>query len=47
MVRHTVDVLGKAAVFTEPLLNDPELIWITTGELYAYSREFYDRERGL
>jgi hypothetical protein len=48
MLRHTVDVLGKGGgLYMGLFLNDPELIWAAAGELYAYSREFYDRERGV
>lgn len=48
MIRHTVDVLGKGGgLYTGLFLNDPEFAWAATSELYAYSREFYDRERGI
>lgn len=48
MIRHTVDVLGKGGgLYMSLFLNDSELNWAATSELYAYSREFYDKERGI
>lgn len=46
-VRETVDIYGRGGGFTANLFErDPELLWDSAVELYAYSREFYDREQG-
>jgi hypothetical protein len=46
-VRESVDIYGKSGGFTANLFErDPELLWDATGELFAYSREYYDREQG-
>jgi uroporphyrinogen-III decarboxylase len=46
-VREAVDMYGRGGGFTANLFErDPEALWDATCELYAYSREFYDREQG-
>ena len=47
-IRKTVEVLGKhGGYYTSAIVpSNPELTWDGTWELYSYSREFYDRERG-
>ena len=45
MVRKTIDMYAaRGGVYSSFYLSDPELLWIGTNELYAYSREFYDNE---
>ena len=47
LVDHTVDVYGKSGgYFTSIFGGKPEDIWNMTAELYYYSREYYDKERG-
>ncbi|MDR0839722.1 MAG: hypothetical protein LBN99_08815 [Oscillospiraceae bacterium] len=47
LVRDTVDKMApKGGFYGGLFITDPELLWLATNELYAYSREFYDRERG-
>jgi hypothetical protein len=48
MIRKSVDLLGPAGGYLATLFiaNDPELLWHSLNELYAYSREFYDKEQG-
>ncbi len=47
MIRKTVDLYGKGGGFYTILFDRaPERIWAAISELYAYSREFYDLERG-
>lgn len=46
-VRETVDIYGKGGgVYVNVMERDPQLLWAIMSELYAYSREFYDKERG-
>ncbi|SHI12443.1 Uroporphyrinogen decarboxylase (URO-D) [Sporobacter termitidis DSM 10068] len=46
-IRNSVDIYGKSGGFTANLFErDPELLWDSVTELYAYSREFYDKEQG-
>ncbi len=43
MIRKTVDLYGKGGGFYAILFDrEPERIWASISELYAYSREFYD-----
>ena len=45
MIRKTVDMYApKGGFMFSAFLNDPKLIWDATSEVYAYSREFYDKE---
>ncbi len=47
MVRQTVDLYGSGGGFYANIFGgDPETVWTATTELYAYSREYYDREQG-
>jgi hypothetical protein len=47
MVRHTVDTYCQnGGFFTSFMAMEPELMWDAENEFYAYSREFYDKERG-
>lgn len=46
-IRNTVDIYGKGGgAYINIMEPDPKLLWHTVSELYAYSREFYDKERG-
>jgi uroporphyrinogen-III decarboxylase len=46
-IRKTVDLYGKGGGATINIMEpDPERVWHMVSELYAYSREFYDKERG-
>jgi hypothetical protein len=46
-VRSTVDVYGKGGgCYINIFERDPKLLWDSITELYAYSREFYDKEQG-
>jgi hypothetical protein len=46
-VRETVDIYGKGGGCYLNLFDpDPERLWDTMAELYAYSREYYDNEQG-
>lgn len=45
MVRDTVDIYGKGGGFFVNIFDrDPESLWNTICELYAYSREFYEKD---
>ena len=47
MIRNTVDLYGKSGGAYAVLFDrEPERIWAAISELYAYSREYYDLERG-
>lgn len=47
MLRNTVDLYGKGGgAYVNIFEFDPKKAWVMVTELYAYSREFYDRERG-
>jgi hypothetical protein len=47
IIRDTVDSYGKGGgVYVNVMEPNPELLWHILTELYAYSREYYDRERG-
>ncbi len=47
-IRTVVDTYGKSGgAYTSVFGSDPEDLWAMVFELYAYSREFYDRERGV
>ena len=47
MVRKTVDTYcGNGGFFTSFTEMEPELMWEAECEFYAYSREYYDNERG-
>jgi hypothetical protein len=44
LVRNSVDLLAsKGGYYASIPVGDPELNWLATNELYAYSREFYDK----
>ncbi|NLA86782.1 MAG: hypothetical protein GX847_05755, partial [Clostridiales bacterium] len=46
-IRNTVDIYAKGSgAYVNVMEPDPELLWHMVSELYAYSREFYDMERG-
>lgn len=46
-VRRTVDIFAPGGgCYTMVFLPEPEKTWLGITELYAYSREFYDREQG-
>jgi hypothetical protein len=46
-VRKTVDTYAPGGGFYASLsFSDPNLLWTALTELYAYSREFYDKEQG-
>jgi hypothetical protein len=46
-VRETVDIYGRSGGCYLNLFDpDPERLWDTVAELYAYSREYYDKEQG-
>jgi hypothetical protein len=47
-IRESVDLYASGGGYytTAALGNDPENIWDSVFELYAYSREYYDTERG-
>lgn len=46
-IRNTVDIYGKGGgAYISLIAPDPERAWHMVCELYAYSREFYDLERG-
>ncbi|MDR0862594.1 MAG: hypothetical protein LBN30_07485 [Oscillospiraceae bacterium] len=46
-IRETVDIYApKGGVYFALGGGDPKQLWTTLTELYAYSREFYDREQG-
>ncbi len=47
MIRNTVDTYGKGGgAYMNIFDPNPENVWNVVSELYAYSREFYDKERG-
>jgi hypothetical protein len=47
MIRNSVDIYGKGGgAYMSVMERDPELLWHILSELYAYSREYYDNERG-
>jgi hypothetical protein len=47
LVRRTVDLYGRGGGFFANIFgDDPETVWTASCELYAYSREYYDREQG-
>ena len=47
MLRSSVDLYGKGGgAYVNVFEFRPERAWDMVTELYAYSREFYDRERG-
>jgi hypothetical protein len=47
MIRNSVDIYGKGGgAYMSVMERDPELLWHILTELYAYSREYYDKERG-
>lgn len=46
-VRETVDIYAKGGGFYLNIFDpNPEVLWDTITELYAYSREYYDIEQG-
>jgi uroporphyrinogen-III decarboxylase len=46
-VRETVDLYAKGGGYTMNFYErNPELLWDATSELYAYSREYYEKEQG-
>jgi hypothetical protein len=48
MLRDTVDLYGKGGGASVNLFEfNPERAWNSVTELYAYSRKYYDRERGV
>lgn len=48
MLRSTVDLYGKnGGAYVNVFESDPEKAWNMVSELYAYSREYYDKERGI
>lgn len=48
MIHNTVDLYAKGGGFyTSTKGEDPEFLWNAIFELYGYSREFYEKERGL
>ena len=47
IIRKSVDIYGKGGgVYMNVFESNPELLWHILTELYAYSREYYDKERG-
>jgi len=47
LIRGSVDLFAPTGGYLVSLFaSDPELLWVTLNELYAYSREFYDDEQG-
>jgi hypothetical protein len=47
MVRKTVDLYAPGGgCYTSAFFREPEKTWLGISELYAYSREFYDKEQG-
>ena len=48
IIRKSVDLLAPGGAYLASLfsVNDPEMLWHTLGELYAYSRELYDEASG-
>lgn len=47
MIHNTVELYGKGGgAYMNVMEPDPQLLWHIVTELYAYSREFYDKERG-
>ena len=47
LIRNTVDLYAPGGGFLATFFSaDPEQLWHLLDELYAYSREFYDNERG-
>jgi hypothetical protein len=47
MVRNTVELYAKGGGFYASIHSqDPKQLWELITELYAYSREYYDREQG-
>lgn len=46
-LRKTIDLYGRGGgAYINIFEFDPERAWDMVSEVYAYSREFYDRERG-
>lgn len=46
-VRHTMALYGRGGGFYANVFGkDPEVLWDAICELYAYSREYYDKEQG-
>ena len=47
IVRETMETLGKGGgVYAHTFATDPQAAWDYCFELYCYSREYYDKERG-
>ena len=47
LIRESVDLYGpNGGYLTSVSVGDPEKLWDSHAELYAYSREFYDAEQG-
>ncbi len=47
IVHNTVDLYGHSGGYFANLFgSDPETVWTAITELYAYSREYYDKEQG-
>lgn len=45
-IRNTIDLYGKGGgAYINIMEPNPELVWHMVSEIYAYSREFYDKER--
>lgn len=45
-IRYTIDQFGHGGgAYINIMENDPERLWHMISETYAYSREYYDRER--
>ena len=45
MIRNTIDIFAPTGGFYFfSFFNDPEVVWTAANEVYAYSREFYDKE---
>jgi len=47
MIHKSIDMFAATGgLYCGIMLKDPELSWYATNELYAYGREFYDKEQG-
>lgn len=45
--REIVDLYGrKGGAYVRTFISEPEVAWEVVNEIYCYSREYYDRERG-
>ena len=48
LIRNSVDLFAPTGGYLVSLFaNQPERSWLVLSELFAYSREFYDKEQGL